>query len=69
VDAGNSVIVIEHNLDVMAEADWILDMGPEGGEGGGKLVAAGAPEQLARRTRRSHTANALAAFLESRAAS
>ena len=64
VDAGNSVIVIEHNLDVLAEADWIVDLGPEGGEGGGKIVAEGTPEQLARR--KTHTAKALAAFLASR---
>jgi excinuclease ABC subunit A len=61
VDAGNSVIVIEHNLDVLAEADWIVDLGPEGGDGGGKIVAEGAPEQLARR--KTHTAKALSAFL------
>jgi excinuclease ABC subunit A len=66
VDAGNSVIVIEHNLDVLAEADWILDLGPEGGDGGGKLVAQGTPEQLVRRPRGSHTAKALAEFLASR---
>jgi excinuclease ABC subunit A len=43
VDAGNSVVVVEHNLDVMAEADWIIDMGPEAGDGGGEVVAAGPP--------------------------
>jgi excinuclease ABC subunit A len=64
VDAGNSVVVIEHNLDVLAEADWIVDLGPEGGEGGGRIVAEGAPERLARR--RTHTAKALSAFLTGR---
>ena len=59
VDAGNSVIVIEHNLDVLAEADWIVDLGPEGGDGGGRVVAQGPPEKVARG--RSHTARALAA--------
>ena len=66
VDAGNSVIVIEHNLDVLAEADWIVDLGPEGGEGGGKIVAKGTPEQVARLARASHTGKALAAFFASR---
>jgi excinuclease ABC subunit A len=47
VDAGNTVLVIEHNLDVIKQADWIVDLGPEGGEAGGELVAAGTPEQVA----------------------
>ncbi len=65
VDAGNSVVVIEHNLDVIAEADWILDLGPEGGDGGGRIVAEGPPEGLAK-ARGSHTARALKAFLAGR---
>src|SRR5690606_21178999 len=68
VDAGHSVVVIEHNLDVLAEADWLIDLGPEGGDGGGRVVAAGPPERVAVRSSRSHTAKALRAFLESRAA-
>jgi excinuclease ABC subunit A len=47
VDAGNTVVVIEHNTDVIKTADWIIDLGPEGGEGGGRLIAAGTPEDLA----------------------
>jgi excinuclease ABC subunit A len=64
VDAGNSVIVIEHNLDVLAEADWLVDLGPEGGDGGGRIVAQGTPEAVARR--RTHTAHALRSFLVER---
>jgi excinuclease ABC subunit A len=47
VDAGNTVVVIEHNLDVVKSADWIIDLGPEGGDEGGRIVAAGTPEQVA----------------------
>ena len=47
VDAGNTVVVIEHNLDVIKTADYILDLGPEGGDGGGRLVACGTPEEVA----------------------
>ena len=46
-DAGNTVVVIEHNLDVIKTADWVIDLGPEGGDAGGELVAAGTPEQVA----------------------
>jgi len=77
VDAGNTVVVIEHNLDVIAEADWIFDLGPEGGDAGGRIVAQGSPEDIikllpssSRRggsgadgAVRSHTARILAEFL------
>nr|WP_322031252.1 excinuclease ABC subunit UvrA [Paraburkholderia sp. J76] len=61
-DAGHSVVVIEHDLDVIAEADWIIDLGPEGGVGGGTIVAAADPEALAK-VRASHTGAALAPVL------
>ena len=63
VDLGNTVIVIEHNLDVVKTGDWIIDLGPEGGDAGGRLVAAGTPEQILR-SRSSHTAAALARVLK-----
>ncbi len=66
VDAGNSVVVIEHNLDVMAEADWLIDLGPEGGEGGGMVVAQGSPEDVTRGKSKSHTARILKDFLQER---
>ena len=66
VDAGNTVVIIEHNLDIMAEADWIIDLGPEGGDGGGRIVAQGSPEDVARVRRGSHTAQFLADFLAER---
>ncbi|MBX6318390.1 excinuclease ABC subunit UvrA [Pigmentiphaga sp.] len=65
VDAGNTVVVIEHNLDVIAEADWLLDMGPEGGNEGGQLVVQGSPEQVMRERARSHTGRVLAEFMAS----
>jgi excinuclease ABC subunit A len=66
VDAGNSVVMVEHNLDLMAQADWIIDMGPEAGARGGRVVAAGPPAQIAARRTRSHTGAALAPFLSAR---
>ena len=60
-DLGNTVVIIEHNLDVIRNADWIIDLGPEGGEEGGRLVAQGAPEQVAR-VKKSYTGQALAHF-------
>ncbi len=62
VDTGNTVIVIEHNLDVIKSADYIIDLGPEGGAGGGKVVAAGTPEEVAR-VKKSYTGQALKAVL------
>ncbi len=67
VDAGNTVVLIEHNLDVIAEADWIVDLGPEGGDGGGRVVMAAAPEAfLSPDAKGSHTAGAMKRFLGGR---
>ena len=63
VDKGNSVIVIEHNLDVIKCADWVIDLGPEGGDGGGRLVAQGTPEQVAK-VKASYTGQYLRAMLK-----
>ena len=63
VDKGNSVVVIEHNLDVIANSDWVIDMGPEGGKGGGTVVVAGTPEKVAA-TESSYTGRFLAPMLE-----
>jgi hypothetical protein len=75
VDSGNTVLVVEHNLEVVSAADWVIDMGPEAGAGGGKIVVAGPPEDIVIHSRlwkkqqhpaadclRSHTGEALDAF-------
>ena len=62
-DQGNTVVVIEHNLDVIKTADWVVDLGPEGGDGGGELIAAGTPEGIAK-VRASHTGRFLAKMLD-----
>jgi excinuclease ABC subunit A len=61
-DAGNTIIIIEHNLDVIKTADWVIDMGPEGGDGGGQVVAQGTPEDVAANPN-SHTGRYLARSL------
>ncbi|WOI54775.1 excinuclease ABC subunit UvrA [Parvularcula sp. LCG005] len=63
VDTGNTVVIIEHNLDVIKQADWLIDIGPEGGDGGGEIVAAGTPEDVADEMR-SHTGRFLKPMLE-----
>lgn len=67
VDQGNTVVVIEHNLEVIKTADWVIDMGPEGGDGGGRVVAQGTPEEIAR-SKASHTGRFLREVLERRPA-
>jgi len=63
VDQGNTVLVIEHNLDVIAHADWVIDLGPEGGGAGGQIVAEGTPEAVSK-VKKSHTGQYLARVLE-----
>ena len=63
VDGGNSVIVIEHNLDVIKTADWVIDLGPDGGSRGGEVIAEGTPEQVAK-VKRSHTGRYLTLALK-----
>ncbi|MDV7396820.1 excinuclease ABC subunit A, partial [Arthrospira platensis SPKY1] len=63
VEAGNTVVVIEHNLDVIKTADWVIDLGPEGGEGGGHIIAQGTPEAVAQ-NKSSHTGHYLQAVLD-----
>jgi excinuclease ABC subunit A len=65
-DHGNTVVVIEHNLDVIKTADWLLDLGPEGGDGGGRIVAEGTPEAVAATTG-SYTGRYLKNILSARA--
>jgi excinuclease ABC subunit A len=65
VETGNTVIVIEHNLDVVKTADWIIDIGPEGGDGGGEIVAFGTPETVAKNAK-SYTGHYLKSMLASR---
>jgi excinuclease ABC subunit A len=63
VDQGNTVVIIEHNVDVIKTADWIIDLGPEGGNDGGKVVAAGSPEEMVRQASKSYTGQILAKVL------
>ena len=63
VDQGNTVIVIEHNLEVIKTADWVIDLGPEGGDGGGEVVASGTPEEIAGAAG-SYTGQFLAAYVK-----
>jgi excinuclease ABC subunit A len=65
VQAQHTVVVIEHNLDVMANADWLIDLGPEGGAAGGRIVAQGSPSDIVKAPTKSHTARILKAFSSS----
>jgi excinuclease ABC subunit A len=65
VDQGNTVVIIEHNLDVIKTADWIIDLGPEGGDEGGRVIASGTPEEVARQADKSFTGQFLQRVLNS----
>jgi excinuclease ABC subunit A len=67
VDQGNTVLVIEHNLDILKHADYLIDLGPEGGAGGGRIIAAGTPEEVVK-AGKGHTAHFLAPYIKSRSA-
>ncbi len=62
-DAGNTIVIIEHNLDVIKTADWIFDLGPEGGDGGGEIIAEGAPDEVAN-NKKSYTGKYLKPYLK-----
>jgi excinuclease ABC subunit A len=62
-DAGNTIVIIEHNLDVIKTADWVIDLGPEGGDGGGEIIAEGTPEEVAN-NRKSYTGKYLKPYLK-----
>jgi excinuclease ABC subunit A len=64
VEQGHSVVVIEHNLEMIQAADYIIDLGPEGGSAGGRIVASGSPRELMSKTRQSHTATYLKRYLD-----
>jgi len=66
-DHGNTIVIIEHNLDVIKTADWIIDLGPEGGSGGGQIIATGTPEAVARK-KQSYTGQFLAPMLKRKGA-
>ena len=63
VEAGHTVLVIEHNLDLIATADWVIDLGPEGGQAGGEIIAQAPPDQISK-TKRSHTGRYLKRFFQ-----
>ena len=62
-DAGNTIVIIEHNLDVIKTADWVIDLGPEGGDGGGEIIAEGTPEEVAH-NKKSYTGKYLKPYLK-----